>query len=933
MKLSEFYEAIVPKDEGKRILAFLTDKGMQHVVCNSHEELQKATIRVAQSGHNVFYAMSSYQQGWYTNEKTGKKQLRTQANVHQVKALWFDIDYKDGLSNPTEVVAAIREFCNATRMPIPSILVHSGNGCHVYWPFEVPIARSRWQPLAEALKALAVSHGLPTDVKCTTDAARVLRPIGTRNVKDKRNPKPVVPDALTTGELFNPAELEVTLLGGGVSGESGLHLGGPVPDYLRGLGQSDDLLHGVGRTVQSFIPNIAKKCGVLAHILTVNGEDCSEPEWTASLQLAKHCADGELYYHDLSKGHRDYTPEDTNEKWQQRLENEAGPTLCDTFAAYRPEICGACPHRGKIKTPLMLGEEEVVTAEGKEFPLYGWRPIEGNMGMEKKDFDKETKEYIWVKVLNRSWELSGASRDMVTGNYMITVVSRYSDSTPVSIDLPNKLLGDTYGLKKELAEKGCAIEQKEVNHWINLMNTWLRQVQKQRKVGKSVSRYGWIEERSEGKVHTTGFTAGDTSYMKDGTVHNDLRIAAEHKEVARHFIPDGDFEVWKEAADFLADQNNPAFTSVLASAFAAPLFGYTGMSGAMITIVSRESGLGKSSALQTAQAVWGHPKVGMNSISDTENSIIAKTAFLKNLPIYWDEIRGDEALDNFHRIAFQITQGKSKARMNAHAEMREVLDWKTIVVGASNESIFDHMAQRGGRSNAATARTLELEVDPFDDPTRATRNAMFGRLDSNHGHAGQLFAAYIATRQPTIADYVRKFYERIYTEWGFTEGERFWCATIASLLAAASLAKKAGIVNFDIKTMSQYLRDRVSVLRVRTGLAMTNTSAREVVIAYIQQFQDGLLLLDAFPQPGQHAKNPTVKAPPKNRMMIVRAGDTYRFRGKDFAAWLQKSQNMNVSALWPQMQETLDAKESKAYLGIKDTAYHLPRSNIIEVTL
>lgn len=930
MKLSEFYQALLP-DDGVLVLG-TKEKYFKHVVCNDHAALQQATINAAKSGTDVYYALASFKQGFHENSK-GKKVVRVRDNVHKLKALWFDIDFKGGLSNPTEVVAAIREFCTATRMPAPSILVHSGNGIHVYWPLQTSITYSRWQVLADALKGAASAQGLPADLVCTADPARVLRPIGTRNLKDQNNPKPVKP-LFWSGKLFDPAELEAALLGYGGQAESGLQLAGPVPDYLRHAEYNTDLVSAVGgRMVEAFVPNIAKKCGVIAHVLTTNGEDCSEPEWVAALQLAKHCTDGELYYHDLSKGHRDYTPEDTNEKWQQRLENEAGPTLCDTFATYRPEICKACPHRGKIKTPLVLGEEEVVTAEGKEFPIYGWRPIEGSMGMEKKSFDKESKEYIWEKVLNRTWELVSASRDMVTGNYMITIVTRYSDSTPVSIDLPNKLLGDTHGLKKELAEKGCAIEQKEVTHWINLMNTWIRQVQKQRKVGKSVSRYGWIEERSEGKVHTTGFTAGDTSYMKDGTVHQDLRIAAEHKEVARHFIPDGDFENWKEAADFIADQNIPALTSTLASAFAAPLFGYTSMSGAMITLVSRESGLGKSSALQTAQAVWGHPKVGMNSISDTENSIIAKTAFLKNLPIYWDEIRGDDALDNFHRIAFQITQGKSKARMNAHAEMREVLDWKTIVIGASNESIFDHMAQRGGASNAASARTLELELEPFDDPTRAARNAMFGRLDSNHGHAGQLFAAYIATRQAAIADYVRKLYERIYTEWGFTEGERFWCATIASLLAGASLAKKAGIVNLDAKAMSQYLRDRVTVLRARTGHALSNTSAREVVIAYIQQFQDGLLILDQFPARGAGTQNPVVKSPPKNRMMIAKASDTYRFRAKDFEAWLKKSQHMNLSALWPQMQKELTASEQKSYLGIKDTAYYLPRSRILEVTL
>lgn len=942
MKLSEFLTSVVP-DDGKLVIARMcegkrdnkTFKYFKHIVCDDHEQAKQAIARLAKANVDTYYALASYKQGFHKNAKD-KTVVRTRDNVNKLKALWLDIDFKGGLSTTTEVVAALREFCNRTRMPAPSILVHSGNGIHAYWPFTIAVSKDRWQALADALKRRASDTGLQADLVCTADPARVLRPIGTRNFKDPTNPKPVLPK-YSSGKLHDPAQLE-TVLGVDASGLTSLQ--SPVPDYLLGdnggsVGNLSDLTTGVGgRTqVESFIPNIAKRCGVISHIVESHGEDCSEPEWTAALQLAKHCADGELYYHSLSDGHPDYTPEDTREKWQQRLENDAGPTLCDTFASFRPEICKACPHRNKIKTPLSLGEEQVVTVTAKEFPLSTWRPCENNMGMERKMFDPGNKEYYWEKVLTRSWELVGASSDLLSGAYTLTIASRLGKADVVQIDIAGRLLGDTHALKKELGENGVPIKQSEVTHWITLMTTWLEQIQQKRNVGKSVSRLGWIEVRddtAEG-VSVKGFTAGDASYYPSGDPDTNLRIASEYREIARHYLPTGSLEVWQDAANFLCDQNNPAFTAILASAFATPLFGFTGMSGATMTIVSTKSGLGKTSVMKTAQAVWGSPTRGMNSTSDTYLSIIRKAAFLKNIPIYWDEVRGENALESFSKTAFDIAQGKERTRLNTNAEMREVNDWKTMVVGASNESIFDFMGTSGGQSDAPAARTFEVEVEPFNDPTRASRNAMFGLLDNNYGRAGQVYAEYIARNQAAIATTVRSAFESLYTEWGFHEGERFWCAVVAALLVGAGAARNSGLCAIDTKTLKGYLRDRVAVLRHRSGQILAGSSAREIVIAYLQAHQDNQLIIDRFPVQGD-TNDPMIESPPRSKLMIVRADNTYRFVKQDFVKWLKTAMHMTWSSLEKEMIDKLNMTQLNTSLAVK-TKWQLPKARVIEVIL
>ncbi|NCF69106.1 MAG: DUF927 domain-containing protein [Chloroflexi bacterium] len=934
MKLLEFLAAVMPQT-GVRVIA-RTREGLnkrnkpftyfQHLPCNTHEQAQQAVKQIVKATDaDVYYALATFKQSFHSNNK-GKKVIRVRENVSKLKALWLDIDFKHGLSDHTQVVAALREFSNRSGMPMPSILVHSGNGIHAYWPFEEEIDGIRWQALANGLKQICQDHGLAADHACTADPCRVLRPIGTLNRKDPDNPKIV--KGISTGALFDPSKLEAALLGERNTADETA-----VPLHLRGVvGTGYTELQGhVGgrREVESFFSEIIPQCGALRYAHESRGADCSEPEWVGVLQILKHTSDGQLFIHEVSDGHADYTPEDTKEKFQQRLDNDAGPTLCSTFATYRPEICKACPHWNKIKTPLSLGEEKPVTATGKEFPLKTWRPIEGHMGMERKMFDPGSNQYYWEKKLSRSWELKTASRAIADSHYSYTVVSRLGKGKPIEIDLPGFMLGSPPDLKKTLAEAGAPLVHNEVNEWMILMSTWLQELQKARTVGDAVDRMGWIEALEDKHIDRLGFTAGTSSFLRDGTHKTGLRISAEYQEIAKHYTPVGELSNWRKAADFITDQDNPAFTAVLASAFAAPIFGFTNMPGAMLTVVSTHSGVGKTSAMKVAQAVWGSPSNGMNSTTDTHLSVIRKVAFLKNLPIYWDEIRGQKSLENFYHTAFDVAQGKERTRLDSGAKMRTINTWKTMVVGASNESLFDYMAQQGGASNAATARTFEIVVDPFDDPTRAARNAMFGVLDTNYGVAGQVFSEYLATNDNKIQNATAQLYERLYTDWKLNEGERFWAAICATLLLGAALANACGLTRINEKTLSTFLRDNVTRLRVRTNSSMLGSTPRELVIGYLQAHQDGQMVIDAFPAPGQTAL-PQMLSQPSSRLMIVKGGDMVRIRKQDFTDWLRKSKNLTFSAIEEAMGADLQMRQLNTKLA-GGTKWELPKSRCLEL--
>jgi hypothetical protein len=120
-----------------------------------------------------------------------KKNLRAKRLAHNaiaLKALWIDIDFKDGPpkthASEEEAVKALLAFLKKYSFPMWSALVHSGNGLHFYWASDKPLTLDEWRPLAEGFKALLLKEGVKIDVVCTADAARLMRRRdGVRNAK------------------------------------------------------------------------------------------------------------------------------------------------------------------------------------------------------------------------------------------------------------------------------------------------------------------------------------------------------------------------------------------------------------------------------------------------------------------------------------------------------------------------------------------------------------------------------------------------------------------------------------------------------------------------------------------------------------------------------------------------------------------------------
>jgi P4 family phage/plasmid primase-like protien len=217
-----------------------------------------ALAGLSASKHDCYFACAEY----------ATAGSRTAANATCASAFWMDFDCgdtkaTDGKGYATEALAhaALDQFLTTTGIPVPSHVVRSGGGLHVYWAVTVPIPKADWQEHAAQLKALCKHHGLLADPSRTSDIASVLRVPGTLNWKYDP-PRPVVLDVARAASDREALLVAIATAQARIVPEPEAHITRPdagAPQILP--------------------PDAPPELGVLASALTVLDPDCDEATW------------------------------------------------------------------------------------------------------------------------------------------------------------------------------------------------------------------------------------------------------------------------------------------------------------------------------------------------------------------------------------------------------------------------------------------------------------------------------------------------------------------------------------------------------------------------------------------------------------------------------------------------------------------------------
>lgn len=811
---------------------FLGDDGQYHMAGKATQDFDQlcAMARWAARKRGDVWVALATQRAADASTGTGnwKKANRKGPNLVSLKTLFIDLDAVDkNYSTTDEAAEALVKFCHDSGMPMPTTCVLSGSGgMHVYWVLDVPLPVQKWQPMANALAEAIKRFGLKCDVGCTVDSARILRVPDTYNHKSGE-PK-LVRMTQPTVE-YNAGAMELTLRP---------YMGGVPYKGVR------EIKHEYNEIQKRFVDGIEPEfthrvelidiadagCAVFSDAIDNGGRDHKQPLWHLLMLSSTWDTDPRAMAHTMSRnwvdGDSSYTPSDVDDmlerKTREREEKNLGWPTCYKFS-HEHEACRACPHLSANKSPfhLLLQAKE---APSDDLPPGYHRNGQGHiMTMVKPAKADEEKEAYPLVVMD--YALTDARLDG-DGGFWCTANGHGDERY---LYLPLNSWNAKEGFSNAMGLSRVIVLPEKVTHARRFLMSWVQKLQEMKQARAVPTTVGWTDKMD-------GFTYNARTYTAKGSTE---AFVADDSAL-RYHKPVGKIGPWREAVKVLTATSQPSLDVLVASAFAGPLVALAGMPGLLLTAFSQESGVGKSTAMRIAQAVWGDPVRAMNGLDDTPNSIMKKLSDLRHIPLYWDELKLRVDIDKFVGTVFRLAQGKDKSRLDRNAMMRETGSFQTLMVVASNDSVAEHMGRVVETTTAGANRAFEVVVPMGQSALSPSQvQTTIAEMDRNYGHAGMAYAEWLGKNHKEAKRLVEQMHTHLEQTLGSTREERFWVATMAVTLIGAYLARILDLIPFDLQSLNEFLVEsfhRQREVRTETTRDMTKAINAEDLLGELIAF-------------------------------------------------------------------------------------------------
>jgi len=338
------------------------------------------------------------------------------------------------------------------------------------------------------------------------------------------------------------------------------------------------------------------------------------------------------------------------------------------------------------------------------------------------------------------------------------------------------------------------------------MSAYIRQLQRQAPPTVQYNHIGWINDH-------TDFVMPDRILKGDGTTSPVAlgRLAVTAPDI---ICKKGTLEQQVALMEFY---NRPGYEQsqfYIMAALAAPLFFATGHKGVILN-AHGDSGCSKSTTLFTGASFYGPPdRFAMTALKQgaTENARNERIELLANVPFCFDEITEMDP-EELRSMALGISYASGKkAILDRSSKLRtnERLDTQraNIMMTTSNNSMYAKLASENKAGVAAAVRVFEMEFEKLGIHKPWEAEAFMRGIQENYGHIGDAFITFIV---PRIRPIVKKI-NAVSVELGMTVNqtaeERFWIALMATAFTAGELARKLGLLPYDVQPVRQLMLSR-----------------------------------------------------------------------------------------------------------------------------
>jgi hypothetical protein len=845
MELVDFYRALLPAS-GRYALFSVPRK--RHIWASSIEELVQYTERTHREA-DWYYAT-----GTYTDDR------RKQETCTAKRCLYLDIDAgpkkfsrdpDNSYPEQSDAVVALSRFIRESLL-VPTYVISSGAGLHVYWALDADATPEEWMPVATALEALALASGLKVDTSCTTDSARVLRPLGALHNNGER-----VTLLKSFDKVWNLAKLSAKL---------------PTPEPVALPAPTSRAKLDVNAGLQMWEPTpssafkVAEKCAAL-HEVAACGGDVPEPHWRAMLGLVRFSVEGIDAAHEWSRGHPDYDPAQTEEKFN-RYEG-TGPTTCATFSKFS-KACKDCEHNGKITSPLQLGrmtaEQVEALPEDKrpapapkpdvpaELPFStldlgeGYRVVQvagrwqmqGRKLVEKESDAGTEKSYVWVKFYDDvfwldGWTGAGRHLDEVA---MVTLRAYTNSSGHTQTwEFPSANLSGAAELFKALAGLGITrstIDPTASQIMHNYVNSQFIKAKTAPARMALRERFG-LQYDGDGPYAKLICAHGPFVLRGDGTIEAAIltkKLAAYHSAYqiadlpdsptgrwpatvwAEHILPGAAKQVEFYKRYYQREGYEVAQLAIMLS-LASPLLVFVADSpmipgsplppvGLTVSLYSSSTGQGKTAMQKAAASAFGDPSYQVLSGSSKDATPTYQSAYLAlvgTMPAFFDEVT-QNTKEDVAALVNRIAQGRERGRSEQNGDPRDVKTSALVGSVSTNVPQRELLMAAQKSSDALQMRLVELtcEFPPILEGAHVQYEKDRDELLGAHlGALGAVLHLLILRNETGV---LRKLVQERFQEAagiivGSTQRERFLQRGMAVALAAHDMLAKIGLGIFE----------------------------------------------------------------------------------------------------------------------------------------
>jgi hypothetical protein len=227
----------------------------------------------------------------------------------------------------------------------------------------------------------------------------------------------------------------------------------------------------------------------------------------------------------------------------------------------------------------------------------------------------------------------------------------------------------------------------------------------------------------------------------------------------------------------------------------------------------------------------------------TTKGLFAYIGVMNSLPILLDEVTNTKGYE-FSDLVYTFSNGTGRIGAQSDGSLRaNVYGWNTMLVSTSNRAIQTTLAASKINATPEIARVFEYKFG------RSTHQ--MGKLEAddvipaifeNSGHAGRVFLNYVVQNQQEVKQLLSKTRKLLTQKAGMTQEERFWLAGMTAILTGLLLAKRLGLVSFDLGNLTSWAVRQVRSMRELVG--ETETDVIDQFGVMLNEMSNGLLVTD-----------------------------------------------------------------------------------------